>query len=85
MWKQCNTELHGADGAISLQTRQKETALVEAVSVYQNTIGNVSPTDSIVLHHKRVDEILLKWTKEHLDAYLLASADVIIEQRDEPG
>jgi hypothetical protein len=41
--------------------------------------------DSIVLHPKRVDEIL-KWTKEHLDAYLLASADVvIIEQRDEPG
>jgi hypothetical protein len=31
----------------------------------------------------RIEEIL-KWTKEHLDAYL-ASADVIIEQRDEPG
>jgi hypothetical protein len=36
-----------------------------------------------VLHHARIEEIL-KWTKEHLDAYL-ASADVIIDQRDEPG
>jgi hypothetical protein len=26
----------------------------------------------------------IKWTKEHLDAYL-ASADVIMDQRDEPG
>jgi hypothetical protein len=29
-----------------------------------------------VLHHARIEEIL-KWMKEHLDAYL-ASADVII-------
>jgi hypothetical protein len=38
-----------------------------------------------VLHHDaRISEIL-KWTKEHLlDAYL-ASADVIIDQRDKPG
>jgi hypothetical protein len=78
-WKQRSTERHGTDGAISLE---KETAL-EAVSVYQTTIGNASPTDSIVLHHTRVDEIL-KWMKDHLDAYL-ASADVIIEQRNEPG
>jgi hypothetical protein len=52
--------------------------------VYQSTIGKVSPTDSVVLHHARIEEIL-KWTKEHLlDAYL-ASADVIIDQCDEPG
>jgi hypothetical protein len=52
--------------------------------VYQATIGNVSQTDSVVLHHARIEEIL-KWTKEHLDAYL-TSADVIIDQRDEePG
>jgi hypothetical protein len=54
--------------------------------VYQaTTIGNVSQLDSVVLHHARIDEIL-KWTKEHLDAYL-ASADVIvIDQHDEePG
>jgi hypothetical protein len=83
--KQCNTELHGTDGAISLETRwrKRETALEEAVSVYQNTIGNVSPTDSSVLHHKRVVDEILKWTKEHLDTYL--ASDVIIEQRDEPS
>jgi hypothetical protein len=39
--------------------------------------------DRVVLHHSHIDEIL-NWTKEHLDAYL-ASADVIIEQRDEPS
>jgi hypothetical protein len=57
------------------------------LAVYQaTTIGNVSQTDrSVVLHHHaRIDEIL-KWTKEHLDAWL-ASAEVIIDnQRDEPG
>jgi hypothetical protein len=53
--------------------------------VYQSTIGKkVSQTDSVVLlHHARIEEIL-KWTKEHLDAYL-ASADAIIDQRDKPG
>jgi hypothetical protein len=32
----------------------------------------------------RIEEIL-KWTKEHLDAYLASADGVIIEQRDEPG
>jgi hypothetical protein len=82
IWKQRNTEKHGTDGAISMEQRRKETAN-EAVAVYQSTIGKVSQTDSVVLHHARIEEIL-KWTKEHLDAYL-ASADVIIDQRDEPG
>ena len=82
IWKQRNTELHGTDSAISLERRRKETA-TEAAAVYQDTIGTVSPTDSLVLHHSRVEEIL-KWTQEHLDAYL-QSADIIIEQRDEPG
>ena len=82
IWKQRNTEVHGTDSAISLEKRRKETAL-EAERVYNETIGKVSQTDSIVLHHTRI-EVILKWTKEHLDAYL-ASADVIIEQRDEPG
>jgi hypothetical protein len=55
---------------------------MEAVAMHQATIGNVSQTDSVVvLHHARIDEIL-KWTKEHLDAYL-ASADVTIDQRDQ--
>ena len=82
IWKQRNSELHGKDGIISTEQRRKDTAN-EAVAVYQSTIGKVSPTDSVVLHHARIEEIL-KWTKEHLDAYL-ASADVIIDQRDEPG
>jgi hypothetical protein len=68
--------------AISMEQRRKETA-TEAVAVYQSTIGKVSQTDSVVLHHARIKEIL-QWTKEHLDAYL-ASADAIIDQRDEPG
>jgi hypothetical protein len=74
-------ELHGTDGAISMEQRRKETA-TEAVAVYQDTIGNVSQMDSIVLHHARINEIL-KWTKEHLDAYLASPADVIIDQPDE--
>jgi hypothetical protein len=80
LWKQRNTEYHGTNGTISLEHRQKETASA-AVNVYQATIGNVSPTDSLVLHTSRVDEIL-KWTQEHLDAYF-ESADILIEQRDE--
>jgi hypothetical protein len=76
IWKQRNTEYHGTDGNISLEHRRTETANV-AEQVYQSTIGNVSPTDSIVLHHSRVEEILT-WTQEHLDAYLLLSADIII-------
>jgi Mrp family chromosome partitioning ATPase len=82
IWKQRNAELHGTDGAISMEQLRKDTAN-EAASVYQATLGNVSPTDSVVLHHARIDDIL-KWTKEHLDAYL-ATAEVIIDQRDEPG
>jgi predicted dehydrogenase len=58
IWKQRqNTELHGTDGAISLEQHRKETA-TKAVAVYQATIGNLSQTDSIVLHHARIDEIL---------------------------
>jgi hypothetical protein len=65
--------------------RKKETATARAgcggsVPGYN---WECIPTDSVVLHHARIDEIL-QWTKEHLDAYL-TSADVIIDQRDEPG
>jgi hypothetical protein len=80
IWKQRNTELHGTDSALSLERRRKDTA-TEAEHIYENTIGKVSPTDSIVLHHSPIDEII-KWSQEHLDAYL-ASADIIIVQRDE--
>jgi hypothetical protein len=41
IWKQRNTEMHhGTDGAISMEQRRKETAM-EAVSVYQSTIGRL--------------------------------------------
>jgi hypothetical protein len=80
--KQRNSEVHGTAGAISTEKRRKDTA-TEAVAVYQATLGNECQTDSVVLHHSRIDEILNR-TREHLDAYL-ASADVIIKQRDEPG
>jgi hypothetical protein len=40
----------------------------------------MSPSDSVVLRHARFSN----GPKEHLDAYL-ASADLIIDQRDEPG
>jgi hypothetical protein len=85
IWKQRNTELHGrTDGTISMEQRRKETATEAVLAVYQATIGNISHTDSVMLHHARIDEIL-KWTKEkHLDAYL-ASSDVIIDQSDESG
>ena len=82
IWKQQNTEVHGTDSAISLEKWRKETAL-EAERVYNETIGKVSQTDSIIFHHTRI-EVILKWTKEHLDAYL-ASVDVILEQWDEPS
>ena len=80
IWKQRNTELHGTDSALSLERRRKDTA-TEAENIYENTIGKVSPTDSNVLHHSTIDEII-KWSQEHLDAYL-ASADIIIVQRNE--
>jgi hypothetical protein len=73
IWKQCNSELHGTDGAISIEQPRKDRA-----------IGKVSPTDSVVLHHACIKEIL-KWTKEHLDAYLTTADHVIFDQRNEPG
>jgi hypothetical protein len=80
IWKQQNTELHGTDSATSLERHGKDTA-TEAENIYENTIGEVFPTDSIVLHHSPIKEII-KWSQEHLDTYL-ALADIIIVQRDE--
>ena len=61
IWKQWNTELHGTDGAISMEKRRKEAG-TEAVVVYQATIGNVSPTDSVVLHHARIQMLMMKFS-----------------------
>jgi hypothetical protein len=82
MWRQRCSEFHGTESAISLERRRRETA-TKAQSVYQETIGKVSPSDSIVLHQHSI-ETILKWTKEHLDAYL-TSAAAIIDLREEPG
>ena len=65
-----------------MEQHRKDTA-TEAASVYQATLGKVSQMDSNVLHHARIAEIL-KWMKEHLDAYLEMAA-AIIDQREEPG
>ena len=59
IWKHRNAELHGTGGAISMEQLRKKN---ESVAVYQSTIGKVSPTDSVVLHHARIEEIL-KWTR----------------------
>jgi cytochrome c2 len=68
-----------------MEQRSRKDTANKAATVYQDTIGgNVSPTDSVVLHHAHIDEIP-KWTKEHLDAYLASPATVIIDQLDEPG
>jgi hypothetical protein len=70
--------------AISMEQRRKDTEN-EAATVYQDTLGNVSPTDSVVLrHHAHIDDIL-KWTKEHLDTYLTSEAVLIDQECDEPG
>jgi hypothetical protein len=81
VWNQRNTELHGLNGFISAERLRKETADA-AIHVYQTTIGNVTPSDSIVLHQANIAEILI-WTKEHLDAYL-ASAEAILDQHEAP-
>jgi hypothetical protein len=54
------------------------------MAMYQETLGQTTPMDSLVLHHSRIEEII-KWTQEHLDAYLQSAADIIVEQRDESG
>jgi hypothetical protein len=60
-----------------MEQRRKDTA-EEAATVYQATLGDVSPKDSAVLHHARIaaDMILKRSKEEHLDTYLVASAAV---------
>jgi hypothetical protein len=82
LWRQRCATYHGENGTLTKEQRRKQTAH-EATEVYQATIGNVLPSDSLVLHRAKVAEIL-NWTKQHLDAYL-AMAEVICEQNVEPG
>jgi hypothetical protein len=76
LWRQRNAALHGPDSALTLERCRKE-------AVYHDTLGNISPSDSIILHRARITDIL-NWTKQHLDAYL-ATAEVVCEQNKEPG
>jgi hypothetical protein len=82
LWRQRCTTYHGENGTRTKEQRRKATA-IKATTVYQATIGNILPSDSLILHHAKVTEIL-NWTKQHLDAYL-ATAEVICEQNVEPG
>ena len=82
LWRQRNAALHGPDSALTLERLRKE-AVTTAMTVYQDTLGNISPSDSIILHQARITDIL-NWTKQHLDAYL-ATAEVVCEQNVEPG
>jgi hypothetical protein len=82
LWRQRNAALHGPDSSLTLERKRKE-AVTRATAVYQETLGNILPSDSIVLHHARINHIL-NWTKQHLDAYL-ATAEVVCEQNVEPG
>jgi hypothetical protein len=82
LWRQRNAALHGEDGALTMEQRRKDAA-ARATEVYRNTIGNVSPSDGLILHRAQISEIL-NWTQQHLDAYL-ATAEVVCEWNVEPG
>ena len=82
IWHARNLEYHGENGAISQECIRKATAL-QAMAVYQETIGNVSQSDIAILHWSSINTIL-NWTKQHLDVYL-ATAEVICEWNVEPG
>jgi hypothetical protein len=82
LWRYRCTTYHSTQGVITKEQQRKRTAM-EATSIYQATIGNILPSDSLILHRAKITEIL-NWTKQHLDAYL-ATAEVICEQNVEPG
>ena len=83
LWHQCCcATYHGDNSAITLERHRKETA-AQATTIYNETIGNVLPSDSLILHKAKLTEIL-NWTKQHLDAYL-ATAEVICDWNIEPG
>ena len=82
LWRHRNATYHGVDGTLTLERKRKDTSL-KAAAVYHDTVGKLIPSDDILLHRKRLTEIL-NWTKQHLDAYL-ATAEVICEWNVEPG
>jgi hypothetical protein len=82
LWRQRNAAFHGTDSAITLE-KWWTAAVTKATAVYLDTIGNVLPSDGLILHRACIN-VILTWTKQHLDAYL-ATAEMICEQNVEPG
>lgn len=82
IWRHCNKELHGNDGEIS-QEAKRMAAFAQVQAVYTDTIGNVSPSASLILHRQRLTN-MMTWTKQHLDAYL-ATAEMACDWIVEPG
>jgi hypothetical protein len=82
LWRHCCTTYHGDNGALTKEQRQKAMATT-TTTIYNDTIGNVRPSDGLILHQAKITKIL-HWTKQHLDAYL-ATAEVICKWNIEPG
>jgi hypothetical protein len=82
LWRRRCKELHGEKSEISLEAKREEAA-IRAMAAYKDTIGQVTESDSLILHRERVTD-MLNWTKQHLDAYL-ATAEVACEWNVEPG
>ena len=82
LWhQQCET-YHGTQGMNTLECKHKETA-IQAQEVYNETIGSNHPMTNLILHRQSL-QMMLNWTKQHLDAYL-ATAEVLCEWNMEPG
>jgi hypothetical protein len=82
LWRHCCTTYHGDNGALTKEQRQKAMATT-TTTIYNDTIGNVRPSDGLILHQAKITKIL-HWTKQHLDAYL-ATAEVICKWNIKPG
>jgi len=84
IWNCRNGELHGKDYE---EVQAKKIALLttrtEAQRVYKESKNQVTDCEARVLHPLPIEEIL-RWTKAHLDAYLVTT-EVILEQNVDPG
>jgi hypothetical protein len=83
IWHTRNGELYGKD-----YEEQHAIALVvtrdEVSTIYEEAKHYVNDAESAMLHSQPLKQIL-KQTKLHLDAYYLATAEVILEQNVDPG
>ena len=82
LWQQHCATYHSENSIITLEKCRKAAA-TNATTVYNETIGYVLPSDSLILHKAKINDIL-NWTKQHLDAYL-ATAKVICGWNIESG